>query len=95
MMGGSNFMSGMMGGYFGNNYYSTGFYSMMTGFEFLGLISGILVLVFAILLKYNPSQGTAFGILVLIFSLVSLTGTGGFFIGAILGIVGGIVALTR
>jgi len=45
---------------------------------------------------YNskPAQASAWGTLVLVFSVVSLLGMGGFFLGAILGIVGGILALT-
>jgi Family of unknown function (DUF6114) len=94
MSGYSNFMGGMIGGYYGNNYYSSGFYGMMTRFELLGLISGLLILAFAILMKSRPVDRKTFGILVLAFPLVSLIGTGGFLIGSILGIIGGVLALS-
>ena len=93
MMGGGNY--GMMGGYFGygDSSYSAGYYGMMTGFELLGLVSGIVVLTFAALMRSRPSQTKIYGAIILIFSIVSLIGTGGFFIGALLGIVGGALAL--
>jgi hypothetical protein len=59
-----------------------------------GLVSGVIVLVSGILLRTNPSQRTIWGALIVIFSVVSFFGTGGFVVGAILGIVGGIMALT-
>jgi hypothetical protein len=46
-------------------------------------------------LIYMPGRETLGGILVLIFSIVSFIGGGGFFIGAILGIVGGALGLAK
>jgi hypothetical protein len=60
----------------------------------LGLVSGIIVLFSGVMLRTNPSQHTVFGVLVLVFSVLSFFGFGGFIIGAILGIIGGIMALT-
>jgi Family of unknown function (DUF6114) len=59
-----------------------------------GLVSGIIVLVSGILLRTSPSNRTIWGVLIIVFSVVSFFGTGGFIIGAILGISGGIMALT-
>ena len=42
----------------------------------------------------SPNQRTLWGALVLVFSCLSFFGFGGFIIGAILGIIGGIMALT-
>ncbi len=83
-----------MDGYTGYSSLNTGFYSMMAGVELLGLVSGLLVLTFAILMRLGPESARVFGILVLAFSFLSLIGTGGFFIGALLGILGGFLALT-
>ncbi len=75
---------------------------MITGMWILELIAGILVLFSAIMLKIRPGEPdeglrkccTAWGTMILIFSIVSLFGgsMGGFVIGAIFGIVGGILA---
>jgi hypothetical protein len=59
-----------------------------------GLASGIIVLLSGILLRTSPGQRTILGVLIIVFSVVSFFGTGGFIIGAILGIIGGIMALT-
>jgi len=86
MMGG-NFYGGMMGGYYG----------MMQGFGFgggwfygmaaIGTVSGIIILVGAIMIYNQPAKASTWGALILF-------GMGGFFFGAILGVVGGILALT-
>lgn len=91
---------GAPGGYYGM---MGGYYGMMRGFAYggwfygaaaLGLIAGIVVLIGAIMIYARPSRTSAWGLPVLIFSILSFFGMGGFFIGAILGIVGGILAMT-
>ena len=59
----------------------------------LGLISGLIVLGSGIILRIKPGQSVVFGVLILVFSVVSFFGTGGFVIGAVLGIIGGIMTL--
>jgi hypothetical protein len=58
-----------------------------------GLVSGVIVLVSAIMLLTNPSHWRTWGVLILVFSVMSFLGLGGFIVGAILGIVGGILTL--
>lgn len=96
MMGG---YSGMMGGYGGGM--MGGYYGMMLGlggwfygFAVLGITAGVLVLLGAIMMYDQPRQVGMWGALVLVFSVLSFFGAGGFFVGAILGILGGILALT-
>ncbi|MCL4436373.1 MAG: DUF6114 domain-containing protein [Thaumarchaeota archaeon] len=92
MMGGG--YGGMMGGYGGM---MGGFgvpFGFMSGLSLLGLVSGILVIIGALMLNTRPAEHTTWGIIILIFSIISLLGMGGFFIGAILGIVGGALALS-
>ncbi len=60
----------------------------------VGLVSGIVVIISGVMLRGNPSQRTLWGVLVVVFSCLSFFGFGGFIIGAILGIIGGIMALT-
>jgi hypothetical protein len=99
MMGGG--YVGMMGGIVGMVGQQA--HGVMTGMWILGLMSGIIVLISAIMLKIRPGEATEgirkcctfWGTIILIFSIVSLFGgsMGGFLIGAIFGIVGGTLAL--
>jgi hypothetical protein len=59
----------------------------------LGLVSGAIVLVSAVMLLTNPSRRRTWGVLILVFSIMSFLGLGGFIVGAILGILGGILIL--
>ncbi|MBI4258896.1 MAG: hypothetical protein HY619_08065 [Thaumarchaeota archaeon] len=84
------FWGGMMGGRmmgFGPTW-------MFGGISLLGLASGAVVVISAILLRSRPKEYNTWGILILIFSILSFFGMGGFFIGAIIGIVGGALALS-
>lgn len=59
-----------------------------------GLASGVVVLISGVMLRTNPSQRSIWGVLIVVFSVLSFFGFGGFIIGAIIGIIGGIMALT-
>ncbi len=61
----------------------------------VGLICGVLVLYVAIMLRGNPAMGRALGIILLVFSILSVITGGGFIIGFILGIIGGASVLSR
>ena len=58
-----------------------------------GLVCGAIVLVSATMLLAKVGQRRTWGILILVFSVLSFIGLGGFIIGAILGIVGGVLIL--
>jgi hypothetical protein len=60
----------------------------------IGLLFAIIVIVGAIMI-YMPGRETIGGILVLIFSILSIIIGGGFFIGLILGIIGGALGLAK
>lgn len=66
----------------------------------LGVLGGIAI-IFAIIvfigawLIYTPGREMIGGILVLIFSIISIITGGGFFIGLILGIIGGALGLAK
>ncbi len=60
----------------------------------IGVVFAIIVLVGAILI-YMPGKEMIGGIIVLIFSILSIFAMGGFFIGMILGIIGGILGLLK
>ncbi len=59
----------------------------------VGIVCGSVVLLSAAMLLAKLGQRRTWGILILIFSVLSFIGLGGFVIGAILGIVGGILTL--
>ena len=59
----------------------------------VGLVAGIIVIASAVMLRLKPSQRETWGILVLFFSVLSLLGTGGFFAGAVIGIIAGVMIL--
>ena len=60
----------------------------------IGLVFGIIVILGAFLI-YMPGKEVIGGIIVLIFSIISIVALGGFFIGLILGIIGGILGLLK
>jgi len=66
---------------------------IVEGIGLFGLVSGIMVLTSAVLLMAVPGQRRTWGVLILVFSVLSFLGLGGFVVGAVLGIVGGILAL--
>jgi hypothetical protein len=96
-MGGYSGFGGMMNGYDGFGY------GMMGGLGFgfglsgvLGLVFGLIVIISALKLNSHPHEHTTWGVLILVFSVVSVFGSmmGGFGIGMLLGLIGGILAIT-
>jgi len=97
---GFNF-GGMMNGF---GHMMNGYEDMMGGFGFpggfmmglplVGLVSGIVVIIGAIMLSAQPSTHMTWGSIILAFSVVSFMGMGGFWIGALLGIAGGALAIS-
>ncbi len=58
-----------------------------------GIICAIVTLASVLMLNRQPDQHALWGILIIVFSVLSLASGGGFIIGLILGIIGGIWAL--
>jgi ribosomal protein L40E len=67
--------------------------AILIGFAVIAIVFGIIVLLLALRLKSNPQGARMTGILIIVFSLISFIGGGGFYIGAILALVGGILAV--
>jgi hypothetical protein len=87
-------MSGFMDGWHGmmGSYgFSTGF---MTGLSLIGLVSGTIVIIGAVMLNIRPAEHAMWGTVILVFSTISFVSMGGFFVGAILGIIGGAFAIS-
>jgi hypothetical protein len=84
MMGGG---VGMMGG---------GFFGWVVGtMAAVSLGTGAIAIAGGYAIYRNPESSTAWGIGILVASIIGLFGMGGFVIGPILGIVGGILALSK
>ncbi len=68
----------------------SGFVGLMGVF---GLVTGAVVLVSSVMLLTNSGQPRTWSVLILVFSILSFVGMGGFVVGAVLGIVGGALVL--
>jgi len=62
-------------------------------FFLIGLFSGGIVFASSILLKIRSKDRFLYGSLIIIFSVLSIFSGGGFIVGALLGLLGGIVAV--
>lgn len=92
---------GGMGGMMGPGMMGYPGYGMMgwAGFGFfgiLGLVFGAIIIISAIMLNSKPHEHTTWGILIVLFSVLSIFGgaMGGFGVGLILGLIGGVLAIT-
>ena len=84
---------GMMSGWHGMTG-SYGFtYDYLLVLSVLGLACGVIVVVGGFMLSLRPLEHVTWGVLIVIFSAISFVSMGGWFVGAILGIVGGALAL--
>jgi len=68
--------------------------NLLLVFSIVGIIFGILVVLGGIMIYTKPHQSKMWGVAVIIFSILSIFGGGGFIVGMVLGIVGGILAIT-
>jgi hypothetical protein len=68
-----------------------GFFGVLS---ILGLFSGVIMIVTAVMLWMHPSDHFIWGTIFLIFAFVSFADMGGYLVGAILCIVGGALAIS-
>jgi uncharacterized membrane protein YjgN (DUF898 family) len=69
-------------------------YPFVSVMGILGIIFGVVVIASAVMLNRQPQQHQTWGILILIFSILSVFGgMGGYLVGLVLGIVGGALAI--
>jgi Family of unknown function (DUF6114) len=89
-----DYWGGMMGG----NHNFMGTYASSTGFftavSIVSFVCGVIVLMSALVLRIHPQEHVLWGIVIVVFSAISFVGMGGYFVGAIFGILGGALALT-
>lgn len=88
------FLVGLVLAYVGSLLAGFGF-GLFSGFFYVGLVIGILMIIFAVMLYVMPQAKTAWGAIIIVLSVASLPFTfGGFIVGFILGLIGGIFAIT-
>ena len=89
-----NYMRGFMDGNhnFRGNYASSN--SFLAGISVIALVCGVIVLMGALMLRVQPRNHTIWAAIIIVFSVISFVGMGGYFIGAILGLIGGIFELS-
>ena len=67
----------------------------VTAVGVVGIIMGLIMVVGSFMLYSKPTSAKMWGVVVLVLSIISwVTALGGFFIGFLLGLIGGILALT-
>jgi hypothetical protein len=87
---------GMMGGRFGMMMPLQSFiWSTVAVVSVISIGTGVVLIIGGYSIYGKPESAGKWGVAILVASVVSLFGMGGFFIGAILGIIGGILALTK
>ena len=61
----------------------------------IGIVSGVMIIISGIMIYIQPLHIRKWGVLIWFFSSMSFFGIGGFFIGGILGIISGSLAVTK
>jgi hypothetical protein len=67
--------------------------SLIIGLGAWGVISGLIVIMAGYMVYRHPMSHLVYGIVVLVFSILSFAESGGYIIGGILGIIGGLWAI--
>jgi len=89
-----DYWSGIMDGYhnfMGNYASSTGFF---TSVSIVSFVCGVIVVFGSLVLRIHPGEHRLWGAVIIVFSAISFIGMGGYFVGAIFGVLGGVLALT-
>ena len=89
-----DYWSGMMSGYhdfMGNYASSTNFF---TAVSIVSFVCGVIVVFSSLVLRIHPREHLLWGVVIVVFSAISFVGMGGYFVGAVFGIIGGALALT-
>lgn len=68
--------------------------ALLIGLAVVALIFGVIIIWGAFMLRSKPESARTWGIIILLLAILSWIGGGGFFIGFILALIGGILALT-
>lgn len=71
------------------------FSSFQVRYTVAGLSSGVAVILTTFMLKMRPQESRRWGIMIIVLSIMSVLGMGGFILGMALGILGGALAIIR
>ena len=71
------------------------FRSFQIRYTVAGLSSGVAVILTSLMLKMRPQESKRWGIMIIVLSVMSILGMGGFIFGMALGIIGGTIAIIR
>jgi hypothetical protein len=71
------------------------FRSFQIQYTVAGLSSGVAVILTSLMLKMKPQESKRWGIMIIVLSVMSILGMGGFIFGMALGIIGGSIAIIR
>jgi len=71
------------------------FRSFQIRYTVAGLSSGVAVILTSLMLKMRPQESKRWGIMIIVLSVMSILGMGGFIFGMALGIIGGAIAIMR
>jgi len=67
--------------------------ALLIALAVVALVFGLIIIFGALMLRSKPESAKMWGVIILVLAIVSLVGGGGFFIGFILALIGGILAL--
>jgi hypothetical protein len=68
--------------------------SFFTAVSIVSLVCGVVVVFSSFVLRLHAKEHAIWGVVIIVFSAISFVGMGGYFVGAIFGIIGGALALT-
>lgn len=68
---------------------------MMAFISILGIVAGALLILSGLMIRANPKDAQLWGIIILVFSIIGFLSGGGFLIGSIIGLIGGIMVITK
>ncbi len=71
------------------------FTGMMTYLPIIGALSGVMLIISGLMIHSNTKNAAVWGSIAIVFSILGFLGGGGFLIGSLVGLVGGILLLTQ
>jgi len=70
------------------------FGGMMILTSIIAVVSGVVLIIGGLMIRSNPKDASLWGSIILVFSVIGFLGGGGFIIGSLIGLIGGILAIS-